>query len=250
GTPVALFQRGTYHNNLDGTSHTAILLGAATLPNGQLGMQVLDAGGGYPVNVHTYPSNIATTAYVLGQAANGGDAATIQMDFGTVGQVGISTHWARNDHVHPTDITRAPILSPELLGSPTIQNTPPTGDNSNLIADTAFVTRAIDNVQLLPGPQGTQGDVGPQGPPGQNGTNGASASPATGFGALYTYAILQSYYNADGGAPVPGTSYPASFFVSGSAYGGGTTIAPSSGNWTCMGCIIATDVSQGGSGSV
>ncbi|WP_456723046.1 hypothetical protein [Bradyrhizobium sp. USDA 4350] len=52
--------------------------------------------------------------------------------------VGTSTKWAHEDHVHPTDTTRAPLASPAFTGAPTAP-TQTVGDNSAKIATTAFV---------------------------------------------------------------------------------------------------------------
>lgn len=62
-------------------------------------------------------TNIATTAYVVGQAA-----ATAPVMDGTA-TIGTSLRYARQDHVHPTDTTRAPLASPTFTGTVTI----PTG---------------------------------------------------------------------------------------------------------------------------
>jgi hypothetical protein len=75
---------------------------------------------------------IATDAFVLGQAAS----ATPNMD-GTAG-VGTSLTWARADHVHPSDTSRAPLASPAFTGTPTAP-TPAAGDSSTKIATTAYV---------------------------------------------------------------------------------------------------------------
>lgn len=56
--------------------------------------------------VDTNTTQVATTAMVLGQAAS----ATPLID-GTAA-VGTSTRYARGDHVHPTDTSRAPLVSP------------------------------------------------------------------------------------------------------------------------------------------
>ena len=107
-------------------------------------------------------TNIATTAFVVGQAAS----ATPVMD-GTAA-VGTSLRYARQDHVHPTDTTRAPLASPTFTGtvtipagasisgfaplaSPTFTGTPaaPTataGTNTTQIATTAFVASAVSGV--------------------------------------------------------------------------------------------------------
>lgn len=63
--------------------------------------------------VDTSTTQIATTAFVTNQAA----AATSPMD-GTAA-VGTSKRYARQDHVHPTDTTRAPLASPTFTGTVT-----------------------------------------------------------------------------------------------------------------------------------
>lgn len=89
--------------------------------------------------VDTNTTQIATTAFVLAQASAAGDG-TPAMD-GTAAR-GTATHWARADHVHPTDTSRAPLASPALTGTPTAP-TPTAGDSSTRIATTAFVGTAI-----------------------------------------------------------------------------------------------------------
>lgn len=83
---------------------------------------------------NTNTTQIATTAFVLGQANS--TAATIAMN-GTQA-AGSSSLYARADHVHPTDTTRAPLASPTFTGTPAAptaaQNT-----NTTQLATTAFV---------------------------------------------------------------------------------------------------------------
>lgn len=55
-----------------------------------------------------------------------------------VAAVGVSLLYARQDHVHPTDATRAPLDSPAFINNPTAP-TAALGDNDNTIATTAFV---------------------------------------------------------------------------------------------------------------
>lgn len=62
----------------------------------------------------TNTTQLATTAFVLGQAGN----ATPAMN-GTAA-AGTSPRYARQDHVHPTDTTRAPLASPNFSGTPTV----------------------------------------------------------------------------------------------------------------------------------
>lgn len=56
--------------------------------------------------------------------------------------VGTGTTWARADHVHPSDTSRAPLASPVFTGNPTAP-TPTAGDNDTSVATTAFVTTAL-----------------------------------------------------------------------------------------------------------
>ena len=80
----------------------------------------------------TNSTQIATTAFVLGQAG----ATAPAMD-GTA-SIGTGTRFARADHIHPTDTSRAPLASPALTGTPTAP-TPANGTNTTQIATTAFV---------------------------------------------------------------------------------------------------------------
>jgi len=50
--------------------------------------------------------------------------------------------FARGDHVHPTDTSRAPLASPALTGTPTAP-TASAGTNTTQIANTAFVQSAV-----------------------------------------------------------------------------------------------------------
>jgi len=69
---------------------------------------------GITAAVDTNSVALATTAYVVGQAGS----ATPVVD-GTAA-VGTSLRYARQDHVHPTDTSRAPLASPTFTGTVTI----------------------------------------------------------------------------------------------------------------------------------
>lgn len=84
----------------------------------------------------TNSTALATTAFVVGQAGS----ATPLVD-GTAA-VGTSLRYARQDHVHPTDTTRAALASPAFTGTPTAP-TATAGTNTTQIATTAFVTAAV-----------------------------------------------------------------------------------------------------------
>jgi len=86
--------------------------------------------------VDTNTTQLATTAFVVAQAA-----AATPLANGTAA-VGTSLRYARADHVHPTDTTRAPLASPALTGTPTAP-TATGGTNTTQIATTAFVQAAV-----------------------------------------------------------------------------------------------------------
>lgn len=75
---------------------------------------------------------IATESYISGLASN----ATPLVN-GTA-SAGVSTNFSRNDHVHPTDTTRAPLASPALTGTP-LSTTAAADTNTTQIATTAYV---------------------------------------------------------------------------------------------------------------
>lgn len=88
---------------------------------------------------NTNTTQLATTAFVVGQA---GTAAPIMN--GTAA-VGTSLLFARQDHVHATDSSRAPLASPALTGTPTAP-TAVAGTNTTQVATTAFVHTEVANL--------------------------------------------------------------------------------------------------------
>jgi hypothetical protein len=91
-------------------------------------------------------TRISTTAWYFGQAFN---ASPLMNQ--TVASSGLLTKWARGDHVHPTDTTRAPLDSPNLTGIATAPDVAYPND-SQRIANTAYVTDAIAGAGLTPPP--------------------------------------------------------------------------------------------------
>lgn len=83
---------------------------------------------------NTNTTQIATTAFVLGQGNS--TAATIAMN-GTQA-AGVSNLYARADHVHPSDTSRAPLASPTFTGTPAAP-TAAADTNTTQVATTAFV---------------------------------------------------------------------------------------------------------------
>jgi hypothetical protein len=105
-------------------------------------------------SVSTNTTQIATTAFVLGQV---GTATPIVN--GTAA-VGTSLLYSRQDHVHPIDTTRAALASPTFTGTPTlptgtIATTQTAGNNTTALATTAFVTAAVPAFATLTNVIGT-----------------------------------------------------------------------------------------------
>ena len=82
----------------------------------------------------TNTTQVATTAFVLGQAS-----AANPLINGTAA-AGSSSRYARADHIHPTDTTRAPVESPTFEGIPAAP-TPAADTNTTQLATTAFVAQ-------------------------------------------------------------------------------------------------------------
>lgn len=83
---------------------------------------------------NTNTTQLATTAFVLGQANS--TAGTIAMNGSQA--AGTSNLYARADHVHPTDTSRAPLASPTFTGTPAAP-TAAVDTNTTQLATTAFV---------------------------------------------------------------------------------------------------------------
>lgn len=95
-------------------------------------------------------TKIATTAFVKSLAAT-----TNPVMDGTAAP-GASTFYARADHVHPTDTSRAPLNSPAFTGTPTAP-TPASTDNSTRVATTAYVRSLGSNTAPTMNGTGTPG---------------------------------------------------------------------------------------------
>jgi len=82
-------------------------------------------------------TSVATTSFVA--AALPVASSTTPPMNGTAA-VGVGTTWARADHVHPSDTSRAPLASPPLTGTPTAPTVAATAAaGTTQLATTAFV---------------------------------------------------------------------------------------------------------------
>lgn len=78
----------------------------------------------------------------------GAAASTTSPKMDGTAAVGTEMAFARGDHRHPTDTSRAPLASPTFTGVPAAP-TATTGTNTTQIATTAFVQTAIGNLALI-----------------------------------------------------------------------------------------------------
>lgn len=88
--------------------------------------------------VGTNTTQLATTAFVLANATSVSPATVAPLIDGTAAVVGTSLLYARQDHVHPTDTSRAALASPTFTGVPS-GPTATVGTNTTQLATTAFV---------------------------------------------------------------------------------------------------------------
>lgn len=95
-------------------------------------------------------TRIATTAFVKSLAS------TSSPSMNGTAAVGTSAYYARADHVHPTDTSRAPLASPAFTGTPTAP-TPASTDNSTRVATTAYVRSLGSNTAPTMNGTGTPG---------------------------------------------------------------------------------------------
>ena len=104
----------------------------------------LELAAGSNVTLTPDATNDKVTIAVTTGAIPGATTTTPKMD-GTAA-VGSETKWAKGDHVHPTDTSRAPLASPTFTGTPKAP-TAAAGTNTTQVATTAFVATAIQNAQ-------------------------------------------------------------------------------------------------------
>jgi hypothetical protein len=140
---------------------------------------------------NTNTTQLATTAFVLGQKAT----ATPLMD-GTA-SVGTGFLFALSNHVHPTDTTRAPLDSPTFTGNPAAP-TQAAGNNSTRLATTAFVQAELGSYAKLAAPAFT-GLTATSG--GLRATGNSVAASGSGLEMIYSASIgYVTAYDRTGGA--------------------------------------------------
>ena len=94
----------------------------------------------------TKPSYTASEVGALPDSTTIPTASTTNPSMDGTASYGSGTSYARSNHVHPTDTTRAPLASPGLTGIPTAP-TAASGTNTTQIATTAFVQTELNEVK-------------------------------------------------------------------------------------------------------
>ena len=108
---------------------TAAGAGSSSLGISNDGNFYISANSGTPAQIVTQAQASSTTPSMNGTAA-----------------VGTATSWARADHVHPSDSTKAPLASPVFTGTPVVPGYVPTSTTVNGHALTGNVTVSATDV--------------------------------------------------------------------------------------------------------
>lgn len=111
---------------------------------------------------------------------------------------GTETAFARGDHIHPTDTSRAPLASPDFTGTPKAP-TASKSTNSTQIATTAYVQSVVDDYAKKASPTFTGSPKAPTATAGDNSTQIATTAfvttaVATAVGGItgISYEVVQS----------------------------------------------------------
>ena len=100
------------------------------------------------ISVPTATSDLTNDSGFITSAdvPEGAAASTTTPAMDGTAAVGTETTFARGDHVHPTDSTRAPLASPTFTGTPSAP-TAAAGTNTTQLATTAFVQTGLGGKQ-------------------------------------------------------------------------------------------------------
>jgi hypothetical protein len=89
---------------------------------------------------------VSSDGFPLALAAYGSTSLPLAAGIAAIGGSGL---FARQDHVHPYDSTRAPLVSPAFTGVPTAP-TAPVGTNTTQLATTAYVLASVSTTGIVP----------------------------------------------------------------------------------------------------
>lgn len=147
----------------------------------------------------TNDSGFITSADVPEGAA--ASTTTPKMD-GTAA-TGTETAFARGDHIHPTDTSRAPLASPEFTGTPKAPTATKTTNNTQ-IATTAFVKSVVGDYAPLTSPTLTGTPKAPTAAAGTNTTQIATTEFVTSAVATAIGGVTQISYEVVNSLPATG----------------------------------------------
>lgn len=116
----------------------------------------VDKDGVKVLSTNDYTTNEKNKLAGIAAGATNNSATTTTPKMDGTAAVGSETAYAKGDHVHPTDTSRAPLASPTFTGTPKAP-TATAGNSSTQIATTAFVGTAIANA--ISGIQGISYEV-------------------------------------------------------------------------------------------
>lgn len=141
----ALADNTTYVSSFNGNSGAVTYTAPVTSVNTKTGAVSLSASdvGALPDST-SIPSStsdlVNDSGFITSSSVPSAYTSTPLVD--GIGSAGTATTWAKGDHVHPTDTSRAPIASPQFTGVPTAP-TAATGTNTTQLATTEFVQSAV-----------------------------------------------------------------------------------------------------------
>lgn len=152
----------------------------------------------------TNTTQVATTAFVVGQASS-----TNPVVDGTA-TVGTSLRYARADHVHPTDTSRAALASPTFTGTPAAP-TAAVDTNTTQIATTAYVVG--QGYAKLASPTFTGTPAAPTAAADTNTTQIATTAYVIGQGYLKSATASSTYQTISGMSSYLTTSSASSTYL-------------------------------------
>jgi hypothetical protein len=183
----------------------------------------------------------------------GGSASNANPIMDSVAAPGTSINYTREDHVHPSDTSRAPLNSPTFTGDPKAP-TPAPADNDTSVATTAFVQAALAGLSgyaPIASPTFTGDPKAPTPSAGDNDTSIATtAFVAASFGKkLRTRTLLLTVGSGTYNTPAGCVAIDVQCFGPGGGGGGGGTGAGTggTGSGTTFGSSLLS--AAGGSGN-
>ena len=133
----------------DNVTYTPSTASGLTSTNVQDALDEIGSSGGAggipeaPTDGVQYGRQSAAWTPVVSGGGGGGTPSTANPLMDGTAAPGTATPYSREDHVHPTDTSRAPLASPTFTGAPAAPTVSPGTDSTTKIATTAFVQSAV-----------------------------------------------------------------------------------------------------------